>query len=410
MKSWNQGFRKARWVWGSMAVLVAALGAWAWQRGHSPKPNKPNIAATVQQVQGLLDEALAAARRQDQEQFRKSVEALREYPGTGEHLNLLLGVGLTFSGDHTAALKQISRVPPVGTLREPMLQWSAECLMRLQRWGEAEPLLKLLIEEDPTDPENHRNLATVYHNLGAMDFALAVLQETERLDPNDHRAFRLAGLILNADYANYTEAIGQYRQALDKTPPEEVERAIRTELAQCLIEQRDYTAALEVLELVAEAVPVLVMRSECLWSMGELDQAKQLLARAEADRPDSVRVRLLRARMLLDEGDRQGAITIYEELLAREPHDFQTRYQLALAYQAAGDNDAYERELARYRESEVKRSELFDMYREAMQRPADFEIRDRLATLCEELGQRELAETWRKAAQSARELAGQAGG
>jgi tetratricopeptide (TPR) repeat protein len=114
--------------------------------------------------------------------------------------------------------------------------------------------------------------------------------------------------------------------------------------------------------------------------------------------------------MLLDEGDRQGAITIYEELLAREPHDFQTRYQLALAYQAAGDNDAYERELARYRESEVKRSELFDMYREAMQRPADFEIRDRLATLCEELGQRELAETWRKAAQSARELAGQAGG
>jgi len=42
-----------------------------------------------------------------------------------------------------------------------------------------------------------------------------------------------------------------------------------------------------------------------------------------------------------------------------------------------------------------------------MQRPADFEIRERLASLCEQLGQRELAETWRKAALSARELAGQ---
>jgi tetratricopeptide (TPR) repeat protein len=361
----------------------------------------------VTQVQRLLDEALAAARRGDQEKFRTTVEALREYPGTGEHLNLLLGVGLIFSGDHAAALKQITRVPPAGTLRRPMLQWSAECLMRLQRWGEAEQLLKLLIEEDASDPENHRNLATVYHNLGAMDFALAALQETERLDPEDHRAFRLAGLILNADYANYTEAILQYRQALEKSPPEEVQRAIRTELAQCLIEQRDYTAALEILEPVSEAVPVLVMRSECLWSMGELDESRKLLAQAEQERPDSVRVRLLRARMQLDEGDRQGAIAIYEELLAKEPHDFQTRYQLALAYQAAGETEAYERELARYRESEVKRSELFDMYRAAMQRPADFEIRERLAALCDELGQRALAETWRKAALSARELAGQ---
>jgi len=410
VKSRNQGSRKTLWIGGSLLLVGALLAAWLWQGGQPRLPQKPEIATTVVQVQGLLDDALAAARQGDQEQFRKSVEALREYPGTGEHLNLLLGVGLTFSGDHVAALKQISRVPPVGTLRQPMLQWSAECLMRLQRWGEAEQLLKLLIEEVPTDPENHRNLATVYHNLGAMDFALAALQETERLDPSDHRAFRLAGLILNADYANYTEAIGQYRQALEKSPPVEVERAIRTELAQCLIEQRDYTAALEVLEPVSEGVPVLVMRSECLWSMGELDQAQRLLAQAEQERPDSVRVRLLRARMLLDEGDRQAAIAIYEELLAKEPHDFQTRYQLALAYQAAGDTAAYERELARYRESEVKRSELFDMYREAMQRPADFEIRERLATLCEELGQRELAETWRKAARSARELAGQAGG
>jgi tetratricopeptide (TPR) repeat protein len=388
-------------------LVLAALGAWRWNQSRSAAARKPDISATVTQVQKLLDEALAAARQGDQEQFRKTVEDLREYPGTGEHLNLLLGVGLIFSGDHAAALKQISRVPPAGTLRRPMLQWSAECLMRLQRWGEAEQLLKLLIEEDPTDPDNHRNLATVYHNLGAMDFALAALQETGRLDPDDHRAFRLAGLILNADYANYTEAILQYRQALEKSPPEEVERAIRTELAQCLIEQRDYTAALEILEPVSEAVPVLVMRSECLWSMGELEESRKLLTQAEQERPDSVRVRLLRARMLLDEGDRQGAIAIYEELLAKEPHDFQTRYQLALAYQAAGETEAYERELARYRESEVKRGELFDMYREAMQRPADFEIRERLASLCEELGQRELAETWRKAALSARELAGQ---
>ncbi|MFN9197605.1 MAG: tetratricopeptide repeat protein, partial [Planctomycetaceae bacterium] len=263
MPSRNRGLRAALWGAGALLLALAALGAWRWHRGQSAASRRPDISATVTQVQRLLDEALAAARRGDQEKFRTTVEALREYPGTGEHLNLLLGVGLIFSGDHAAALKQITRVPPAGTLRRPMLQWSAECLMRLQRWGEAEQLLKLLIEEDASDPENHRSLATVYHNLGAMDFALAALQETERLDPEDHRAFRLAGLILNADYANYTEAINQYRSALDRSPPDEVVRAIRSELAHCLIEQRDYNAALEILEAVPVAVPVLVMRSEC---------------------------------------------------------------------------------------------------------------------------------------------------
>ena len=400
----NRG--RAVWVAGGLVLLLAGLGAWIYRGRAATGTGRPSIGTTFEEVQRLFDEAQAAARAGDQDLFRELVEKMRSYPGTAGHINLLLGVGLTFSGDMDAALRQISRVAPVGTLRKPMLQWSAECLMRQQRWGEAEQLLKLVIEEDPQDAENHRNLATVYHNLGAMDFALAALRETQRLDPDDYRAHRLAGLILNADYANYTEAINQYRSALDRSPPDEVVRAIRSELAHCLIEQRDYNAALEILEAVPVAVPVLVMRSECLWSMGELEESQKLLAEAEALKPDSVQVRLLRARMLLDDGQRDQAIAIYEELLAKEPHDFQTRYQLALAYQSAGNAEAYERELARYRESESKRSELFDMYREAMQRPADYEIRERLAALSQELGQHELSETWRKAARSARELAG----
>jgi len=399
---------RSRAIWWTVGLVLLGMGfgVWTWFGRGEARPRKPEIRQTLAEVQELFDQAQAAARAGDQDLFRESVEKLRKFPGTAGHIDLLLGVGLTFSGDMDAALRQISKVPPVGTLRKPMLKWSAECLMRQQRWGEAEQLLKLLIEEDELDAENHRNLATVYHNLGAMDFALAALQTTQRLDPEDYRAHRLAGLILNADYANYTEAINQYRSALDRSPPEEVARAIRSELARCLIEQRDYNAALEMLEQIPVAVPVLVMRSECLWSMGELEESQKLLVEAETLKPDSVQVRLLRARMLLDDGKRDEAIAIYENLLEKEPHDFQTRYQLALAYQSAGNAEAYERELARYRESESKRSELFDMYREAMQRPADFEIRERLAALSEELGQHELSETWRKAARSARELAG----
>ncbi|MFM8580784.1 MAG: tetratricopeptide repeat protein, partial [Planctomycetaceae bacterium] len=287
-----------------------------------------------------------------------------------------------------------------------MMLWSAECLRRLGRLGDAEQLLKQLVIELPDDAEVHRRLGSVYHSLGAMDFALAAWRNTTRLDPEDYLAYRMLGLVLSADYANYTSAIEQYRLALSKQVPASEDGPLRIELAQCLIEQRDYVAALEVLENVPEASRILVMRAECEWSTGELDRARELLARAEELQPRNSTGRILRARMLLDEGQREEAIALYREILEREPHDFQTRYQLALAYQANGDTEAYERELSHYQESEKKRAELFEMYRVAMKDPADAQIRDRIAAICQELGQDSLAETWRAAAENARALLG----
>jgi len=392
---------------GALAV-VGGLSWWWWNRPATEVPRATSVEASRSRVQELFDAALQAVERSDQETFRSSVEQLRELPGTAGHLELLYGVSLTFGGELEAALAKISRVPPRGTLRRPMLLWSAECCRRLGRLGDAEQLLKQLVSDQPDDVEAHRRLGSVYHSLGAMDFALAAWRNTARLDPDDYRAYRLMGLVLSADYANYTTAIEQYRMALSKQVPDSEAGPVRIELAQCLIEQRDYAAALEVLEPVPEASRILVMRAECQWSTGELDLARQLLARAEELQPGNSAGRILRARMLLDDGQREEAIALYREILEREPHDFQTRYQLALAYQADGDTEAYERELEHYQQSEKKRAELFDMYRLAMKDPADAEIRDRISRLCEELGQQALAETWRTAARNARALTGRA--
>jgi tetratricopeptide (TPR) repeat protein len=370
-------------------------------------PSGKAVADSRARVQELFDGALNAVERGDRDVFRQSVEELRALPGTAGHLELLHGVSLTFSGETEAALAQISRVPPRGTLRRPMLLWSAECFRRLGRLGDAEQLLKQLVSDLPDDAEAHRRLGAVYHSLGAMDFALAAWRNTARLDPDDYRAYRMLGLVLSADYANYTAAIEQYRLALSKKVPESEDGPLRIELAQCLIEQRDYAAALEVLESVPEASRILVMRAECHWSTGELDQARLLLARAEELQPGNSAGRILKARMLLDDGQREEAIALYRDILEREPHDFQTRYQLALAYQAHGDSEAYERELRHYQESEKKRAELFDMYRVAMKNPADAQIREQISALCEELGLESLAETWRTAAKNARALLGE---
>lgn len=390
-------------------VSIIGLGYFLYSRKPKTDPSTlPNVDAIIEKTQSVFERALTLVEHGQQKEFREAVEELRDLPGTAEHLNLLLGISLTFSGDNEAALARISKVPPVGNLRKPMMKWSAECLVRLGRHGDAEQILKSLIAESPKDPDGHRRIARVYHQLGAMDFAIAALKETAKYDPDDFWAYRMSGLIYNADYANFTAAIEQYRLALERTVPESEERAIRTELAECLIQQRDYAAALDVLKPVPNAVQTLVMRSECLWSTGELEPARELLAEAAAINADATVIKVLKARMLLDDGEREHAIELLTSILEKEPHDFQTRYQLALAYQAIGDSAAYDREMAAYRESESLRNGLFDLYREAMKDPSNADIRDEIASQCEKLGQTDLAETWRRAAKSARQHSSEA--
>jgi tetratricopeptide (TPR) repeat protein len=377
-------------VWGGFQFLRAP------EKG--PAPSKP-----LANGRDSFQRALEAVERGDQAAFRAAVAELRGKKEFEQHERLLYGIGLYYSGDFARALEAVGRVDPRGELREPMLRFTGECLFKLDRLGEAAQIFRQMIADDAESVVAHRHMAMIFHSMGAMDFSLAALRRVAELDPENHVAHRMMGKIENEDHANFPLAIEHYRRALECDPPKEEKRAIMRELAQCLVEQHEYAAALELIDQLPEAVGSMTLKSECLWNMGAHDEALALLNKAEERLPGSTLIRLTRSRMLLDQGKRSEAVLLLKEVLEREPHDYRTRYQLALAYQAMGEKEAYEREMALYEQSQQKRDELQELYRQAMQKPEDIELREQIAQLCEELGQPKLAETWRKAARYTRQ-------
>lgn len=348
--------------------------------------------------------ALAAVDAGDVESFGRNVQALEGRSGFENHLLLLHGIYLTQSGQHREALAQLYRVDASGELRVPTLLWRGQCLFHLERLAEAAQVFQQLVAENPDLPDAHRGLVTVFHNLGAADFTLAALKEVARLQPYDYATYRLLGLVYQADYANNQQAIENYRKALDCTPPTQERQAILREMAQCLIDQRAYTEALKSLEDLPEDAHVLTLRGECYLSFGDRERAKQLLETARRQAPEGGPVLLLEAKILAESGDHDSAIASYTKILEREPHDYQTRYQLALLYQRLGDQTKAEVEITKMKHSQQLRDRLTTLYTEAMSHPSDVKVRLKIAGVCDELGMHKLARTWKRAAEIARDL------
>jgi tetratricopeptide (TPR) repeat protein len=195
-----------------------------------------------------------------------------------------------------------------------------------------------------------------------------------------------------------------YRKALEKKPPAGQLQVLRIELAQTLIDMIDYSGALEVLDAAQVDAPVLARQAECRWGLGDRDEALALLNKAIALNSEERGALLLKARIDLEDGRPQMALKPLQTLLDRDPHDFNTRYQLSTAYQALGEAETAAAELARMKASQALLDQLLKQYSEALQRPRDPVIRDEIADLCEKLNKPDLVKLWRRSAEYCRQI------
>jgi tetratricopeptide (TPR) repeat protein len=166
----------------------------------------------------------------------------------------------------------------------------------------------------------------------------------------------------------------------------------------------DFGGALENLDAAQEDSQILAQKAECRWSLGDRDQAISLLNRAIALNSNARGALLLKARIDLEDGNPQLALKPLQTLLDRDPHDFNTRYQLSLAYQALGEKETAAAELERMKSSQALLNQLSKLYFEAVQRPRDPAVRDEIANLCEQLDKPDLVKLWRRSAEYCRQI------
>jgi Flp pilus assembly protein TadD len=368
-------------------VAIAVGVAWVWCSHVPPEERFRN--------------ALVALQQGDDETVRAEIEHLRGNSRFANHVRLLNG-GLSLkAGRYEEALTQLDSVALSGELRVPAMLISGESLYRLGRLAEAERTMRRLASERPDHPEPHRLLAAIYYDQGAMDQAIEELKIVARLVPGDFRPHRLMALI-HRDFEQFQQATVDYRQALSLHPPAAIAREIVRGLAESLVRLRKYEPALKVLDATVDDAHLLALKAECHWSLGQTSEARRLVDLAQRLNPDERSALLLRGRMRLDAGDAQGAIAPLKRAVAGDPHDYKCRYQLALAYRRLGRTKSYEAEIARMTRSQNLYKRLSELNKEAIRRPRDAEVRDKLAEVCRKLGKQEMSRMWSNAAEVCR--------
>lgn len=378
--------RVLRWLIVGLCVFAAAVAGYRWW-DRSPEEG--------------FRQAWKALDRGDLPKAAAIIRALDDRSRNEPRVRLLRGGYLMKRGDYAGALEQLSGVEAAGSLREPVLLMTGECLYRQGRLLEAERPLRRLAEEFPRNDRAHRWLAAIYYDLGAMNGALDELQILSRLRPDDFAAHRLMGRIYD-DFEKYAKAVTHYRAALERNPPAPMQTSLSRNLARALIEEHRYEEALEVLEGFETSATVFALRAESHWALGKSERARTLLERGRELDPDRKDVLLMQARIHIAEGDPHSAVAPLQRVLKQDPHNVECRYQLALAFRQLGREDEYQAQMARKKKSEALRSRLSELNRKAIDRPRDAELREEIAELCDQLNKPELARTWRRAARACR--------
>jgi tetratricopeptide (TPR) repeat protein len=278
---------------------------------------------------------------------------------------------------------------------------AAECLVRLGRRRLATDALTDLARQEPDRREAHRWLAAVYIDLNAPADAIRHLREWGRLDPHAGRPFRWVGFFCK-NMNQPGPAAEAYRTALQRQLEPALRSDVVRELAETLMEgDGAYQEALEVLagcpEPCARQPQVLALRAECLWGLGQAEEAAAAADEALRSAPPSARALCLRAKIHLADGQVDAARVLLDEALRLEPHDLAARqHRLAVAVRS-GDAAAVEQQRGLLEESRGHWDQLSRLHREAQQRPWDGPLRRQIAELCLKVNRPAEARLWLQA-------------
>ena len=355
----------------------------------------------------------------DKERLRSGIDALlvgnieeaeaslREVTQSESNVQLrrLLEGGLRLrSGNPLEALKYLSAVTMTGELRTPSLLLLGECYYRVQRHAEAELCFLRVISEEPDQVDARRWLGAIYYDLGTVKVAVRQIEHVIRLAPGDYRPHRLLGIIYH-DIDDYPLAVEQFRMALSCKPPTDVETELEIVLAKSLLASGDYMSALDVIEQTHsnryDPVAATVL-AECIFGLGDVEKANAVISDVVSRRPDDRDALLLRARIEQENQSWSKAIATLEKIVGNDSHDHEARYLLATAFAQIGDEDRWRHEMALCEQAKQLKAQATDLYAQADENPTDPDIRDKLAEVCDQLGKRELAAMWRRAAKTLR--------
>ena len=383
--------RVANFATKSTAVLLASATtavAFLWMLfGHSTDlPSANSFADTIKAV----DE-------RDVRLVEDTINQLKSDPLREPELTMLRGARSLFRDRPDLALKQFAKVTPTGPIRLPVLILAGEALYRVGQLPEAENCLQQALVDAPDNISAQRWLATVYYDLGRMDRALFHLNEVSRIEPRDFRPHRMRGVIYN-DFREYDLALKAFQQAADLAVLPSDQMQVFVSLASVYIARKEFQNAMRELDRCPDSAIVLATKAECCWNLGDPGQAEALLSQAKGLGTVPAAGRRLQGRILMEKQKPAEAIAVLQKVRSDDPSDDECEYLLAMSYRLLKDNAKYNEHLQQSEKLKALKLELTSLSQIAMDQPSNWQVRERMAEVCDQLGLPQMAKLWRTAA------------
>ena len=384
--------RSLRWgiaLVATLLILVAATIVWRWY--SSPER--------------IYQNALTAISRQDWQSTRKNIKTLENTPNWKDHAKLLRGAYCLHTGHADEGLRVLMGIDFRGPLRQPALLYSGECFYKLKALTEALRVFRQVLAEDPNCASAHRWVAAIYYDLGANSLAIPHLTRLAALCPADFSPHRMLGLIAS-ETLNHKIAAQHYREAMQRSPPDDLQTEIRFELIQALTADLDYRGALDLLDASKQTRgAVHVLRAKCYLGLGEHELAKTSLQLAEPDCLREAPFLSVSAELAAFHEQWVAVVEFASQALKFDPNNSEMQYMLARAQLKLGHHEESKRLTNQFLETKKLRERLAELTALADSQPKDAAVRDELKQICLTLGKPELAQMWQVAAESCRRAA-----
>jgi tetratricopeptide (TPR) repeat protein len=266
------------------------------------------------------------------------------------------------------------------------------------RLAEADRLFAQLLVDFPNESDVHRWVATILYDKGELNPAMGALERASQLAPDDFQPHQLMALTYVQEFRQYEDAIRHYRLALERNPPEGLRQDIQRELAQCLVFQKEFAEALDLVRQLPVSPRQQMVQIEALRGLGEIEEARAVWERLQQTAPKGEGVALLGALLDLDQERATNALGRLRTVLTREPHNVVARNQMIRACQMLGETDRAKAEADQLQVSQALHERHDRLATQALAEPGNTTVRRELARLCDQLGRRTDAARWRRSA------------
>ena len=256
---------------------------------------------------------------------------------------LFLGISLLELNRANEALPHLERAArdkPQDTIARFHL---ARVYYLTERYQEAVKQLQQLLEKQPDDAEALYLVGRVYLKL-----SLDAYEQLKRRHPEHYRIYQLLGENYEVQGLN-GPAIVNYRKAIEVNPQARGLLLRLGDLYQATGEQeKAIDAYRQELKNNPDDAPAMYRLGTLLLDQNRLDEAAQLLSRSVIIDPNLAQARVSYGRCLLEKNQPKEAIAELQQAVKLDVESAQAWFQLARAYQKAGDATAAQSAIQMY--------------------------------------------------------------